>query len=91
MVSFFVAFPSLIAACFVFTRRFMALKKKSWAFYSLATRLAVPVINVASFMVPAWAGVFVAASGLVLFAWLAAIAAYMLARPFALAVNWARP
>jgi hypothetical protein len=91
MVGFFVAFPSLIAACFVFTRRFVALGQKSWAIYSVATGVAVPAINLACLMVPAWAGVFVAASGLVLFAWLAAIAAYMLARPFALAANWARP
>lgn len=80
MVGFFLAFPSLIAACFVFTRRFLASGQKGWAIYCAATGIAVPVMTIASALAPAWAGVIVAAAGLALFAWLAAIAAKILAR-----------
>lgn len=91
MVGFFLAFPSLIAACFVFMRRFLALKQKGWAIYSAATGLAVPLICVASGMVPAWAGVIVAGAGLILFAWLGAMASHMRAWPSTLVADLARP
>jgi hypothetical protein len=91
MVGFFMAFPALIAACFVFTRRFMALGQRGWAIYSMATGIAVPIITMTSALQPAWAGVIVAGAGLVLFAWLGVIASKVLARPFALVADLARP
>lgn len=38
-VAFFVAMPSLIAACFVFARRFSSLGQRGWMAYSAATGL----------------------------------------------------
>lgn len=73
MIAFFVAFPSLIAACFVFMRRFIALKQTGFAVYCAATAVAVPVLMGASAAQPAWVGVIVAGAGLVLFGWLAVL------------------
>jgi hypothetical protein len=89
MVGFFMAFPALIAACFVFARRFKALRQKGWAIYSAGTGIAVPVICVGSALQPAWVGVIMAGAGLVLFAWLGAIASQVLARPFAMVADLA--
>jgi hypothetical membrane protein len=43
-VAFFVVFISLIAACFVFARRFAAQGARGWAAYSAATGIALPAL-----------------------------------------------
>lgn len=70
MLAFFLAFLSLIAACFVFARRFFALKEGGWALYSMATGILVPVLIGLGMSNPASASVIVAGAGLVLFGWL---------------------
>lgn len=44
MISFFVAMPSVIAASFVFARRFGALGQRGWMAYSLTTGLLAVVL-----------------------------------------------
>jgi hypothetical protein len=41
-ISFFVSLTSLIAACFVFARRFPSLQHRAWAAYSVVTGVAAP-------------------------------------------------
>jgi len=74
MVAFLVSFLSLIAACFVFARRFSVVGKRGWALYSMATALLAPVLVVVGMAVPTWAGVIVGGAGLVLFGWLSLVA-----------------
>lgn len=47
-----IVFGALIAACFVFARRFAQAGRRGWAAYSFVTGLAVPALLVAAFM--AW-------------------------------------
>lgn len=77
MAAFFLAFLSLIAAAFVFTRRFVRGGEKGWAVYCIVSALAVPVLMGLSGAVPAWAGVIVSLAGLVLFGWLAIVTAHL--------------
>jgi hypothetical protein len=77
MAAFFLAFLSLIATTFVFARRFLRNHEKGWAIYSIVTGLVVPVLIGSSGAIAAWAGVIVATAGLVLFDWLALVAAHL--------------
>jgi len=77
MAAFFLAFLSLIATTFVFARRFLRRREKGWAVYSIVSGLAVPAFMGMSGALPAWAGVIVAIAGLVLFGWLALVAAHL--------------
>jgi asparagine N-glycosylation enzyme membrane subunit Stt3 len=77
MTAFFLAFFSLLAAAFVFARRFLRRREKGWAVYSVVSALAVPVLMGTSGAIPAWAGVIVAIAGLVLFGWLAVVTAHV--------------
>lgn len=74
MVAFLVSFLSLIAACFVFARRFSAVGKSGWARYSVATAVLAPALVAASMTNPAFAGLIVGAAGLVLFGWFSLVA-----------------
>lgn len=47
-----IVFGALIAACFVFARRFAQAGRRGWAAYSFVTGLAVPALLVAAFI--AW-------------------------------------
>jgi hypothetical protein len=47
-IAFFVSLPSLIAACFVFGRRFVGFQHRGWAAYCVATGMAAPVFIVLS-------------------------------------------
>lgn len=87
MAAFFLAFLSLIGATFVFSRRFLRGHEKGWALYSIVTGLLVPVLVGSSGALPAWAGVIVAIAGLVLFGWLAVIAAHLRIKPNAVVEN----
>jgi hypothetical protein len=77
MAAFFLAFLSLIAATFVFVRRFLRRQEKGWAAYSLVTGLVVPVLMSISGAFAAWAGVIIAIAGLGLFGWLAVVASHL--------------
>jgi Protein of unknown function (DUF998) len=73
--AFFVAFTGLIAACFVFARRFAGAGRRGWAAYCAGTGLAAPaLIAIATTgLVPA--GVALAVLGGVTSAWVAVLAA----------------
>jgi hypothetical protein len=80
MVGFFGAFTALIAACFVFARRFIG-HAKAWAVYSIVTGLSAPALIIAGTAVFAAAtGIFYLAVGVVMFTWLSAVAARLLTR-----------
>ena len=81
MLGFFGAFTALIAACFVFARRFAG-HARGWAAYSIATGLLAPALIFAGTGVFAAAtGIFYLAVGIVTFTWLSAVAARLLAWP----------
>ncbi len=48
-VAFAILFISLIAACFVFSRRFRALGQNGWSIYSAATGIVTPVLIAVGF------------------------------------------
>lgn len=74
MVAFLVSFLSLIAACFVFARRFSTVGKRGWALYSIVSALLAPALVAASMANPSWVGVIVGGAGLVLFGWFSLVA-----------------
>jgi hypothetical protein len=79
-LGFFGAFTALIAACFVFARRFAG-NARGWAVYSIATGLLAPALIIAGTTVFAAAtGIVYLAVGIVTFTWLSAVAARFLAR-----------
>ena len=77
-VAFNVAFLSLIAACFVFARRFSAIGQRGWAAYCAATG-AVPVLLIALSAAQGGSGVPLFVMGVITSAWLAAVPARLLA------------
>lgn len=74
MAAFLVSFLSLIAACFVFARRFAGAGRHGWAHYSVVTAVLAPALVAAGMANPAFAGVIVGGAGLVLFGWLSLVA-----------------
>jgi hypothetical protein len=83
MLAFSVAALSLIAACFVFARRFAAQGRRGWRAYCLASGLASPILIVLSMSDKSLVGVFMAAGVGVVFAWVSALAARLLIVPSA--------
>jgi hypothetical membrane protein len=79
MLAFDVAFLALIAACFVFVRRFAAQGRRGWSLYSLATGIVSPVLILLGMSNKDWVGVFMALGVAVVFAWVAALSARYLA------------
>ncbi len=78
--AFFLAHLSVILACFVFARRFLAHGDKGWAAYSVATGIGTPALIVAGFSNPAVIGASFFLTGVVAMGWLALVAARMLAQ-----------
>jgi Protein of unknown function (DUF998) len=76
-VAFFVAFVGLIAACFVFARRFAGIGERGWAAYCAATGAAAVVLIAIAFT-GVIAGVVLALMGLVTSAWIAVLAVRLL-------------
>ncbi|MGO4833947.1 hypothetical protein AB4144_16935, partial [Rhizobiaceae sp. 2RAB30] len=74
VVAFLLSFISLIAACFVFARRFFSMRQSWLGGYSAVTGVLTPVLIGSSMTNPAFAGVIAAISGLVLFGWLSVVA-----------------
>jgi hypothetical membrane protein len=74
-IAFFVAFLSLVAACFVFSRRFFSFGQRGWGIYCAATGVAAPVLIVLGSSVSAWVGVIIAIAGVLAFGWVSVIAA----------------
>ncbi|MOA16203.1 hypothetical protein D3C78_1364020 [compost metagenome] len=72
-LAFFTAFICLIAACFVFARRFAALGDHSWKKYCIAVGIISPLLIVAGTVVNSWIGVIMGCAGLVAFGWVSAL------------------
>jgi hypothetical protein len=86
-LAFFVAFVGLIAACFVFARRYAGLGQRWWAAYCVGTGVvatALIVLGMANVFAPS---VAFAVMGLVTSGWIAAIAVQLLSQRAAGTVN----
>lgn len=77
-VAFNLAFISLIAACFVFARRFLATGQRAWAACCVATGV-VPLLLIALSSAQGGSGVPLFAMGVITSAWVAALPARFLA------------
>jgi hypothetical membrane protein len=73
-IAFFVAFVSLVASTFVFTRRFSALGRRGWAVYCAATGV-VPFPLIALSLAANGSGVVLFVMGVITSAWVAALPA----------------
>ncbi len=60
---------------FVFARRYRSSGNGSWAAYSTASGIAVPILIALSIVFMSWSGAIVALAGAVVFGWVAATAA----------------
>ena len=77
-VAFFVAFASLVAACFVFARRFAHLRRWRWTGYSGLSGVAAPALVALGVANPSQAGVPFLLAATVAFAWLTGLAIELL-------------
>jgi hypothetical protein len=77
--AFDIAFLSLIVACFVFARRFVALRRWGWAAYSAVTGVVTPVLVVLGFANAPIIGVLFFGAGAITMGWLALVATRLLA------------
>ena len=79
--AFFVVMLSLVAACFVFRRRFAALGQRGWAIYCAATAAAAPAFIVLSAVLTpgGHGGVPLIGLGLTASGWIALVAAKLMA------------
>ena len=71
-VGFFVSMLSLIINCFVFVRRFGALRHCGWVIYCVVSGVAAPILIALTNLFMSWAGVIVAVVGAVVFGWVSA-------------------
>lgn len=77
--AFDIAFLSLIAACFVFARRFAAQRQRGWALYCIATALVTPALIVLGFANTPIMGMLFLGAGVIVMGWLALVSARQLA------------
>ncbi len=80
-VGFFVAFLSLTVACFTFSRRYFAIGKPGWAFYSIATGLVTPALIVAGMAMQSATSIAFFIVGIIAFGWVSACAAQLMVEP----------
>jgi hypothetical protein len=73
--AFDIAFLSLITACFVFARRFVAQRSWGWAAYCVATGLITPALIVLGFANAPIMGMHFFGAGVVAMGWLALVSA----------------
>ena len=76
-VGFFVAFLSLIAACFVFARRYFAVGRPGWGSYSIATGVITPLLILAGMMIQSATSISFFVVGIIAFGWVGAVAAQL--------------
>lgn len=77
-VAFFVAFLSLIVACFVFVRAFLSRGHPGWAIYSAASGVLAPVFIILGSSNPSMVGILIAIAGAIAFGWVSVIAARLI-------------
>ncbi|MCQ6557096.1 DUF998 domain-containing protein [Paenibacillus mendelii] len=73
--AFFTAFICLIAASFVFARRFTAQGELGWSVYCIATGIISPLLIIVGMGINSWIGVIMGIAGVVAFGWVSALAA----------------
>lgn len=71
--AFFTAFICLVAACFIFARRFAAQGDRGWMSYCIATGIIAPLLIVAGTGINSWIGVIMAVAGLAAFGWVSVL------------------
>jgi hypothetical protein len=76
--SFITAMVAMIAASFVFSRRFASLGRRGWAAYCAASGIVCPVLVAAGMFTPSWVGVIIACAAGVMFGFLSLLAARLL-------------
>ncbi|MDQ2878492.1 MAG: DUF998 domain-containing protein [Pseudomonadota bacterium] len=79
-VGFFVAFLSLIAACFVFARHYSAVGRPRWGAYSIVTGIVTPSLILAGMMIQSVTSISFFVVGIIAFGWVGAVAAQLMAR-----------
>ena len=77
-VSFMAAMISMIAASFVFSRRFASLGRRGWAAYCAASGVVCPVLVAVGMSDPSWVGVIIACAAGVMFGFLTVLATRLL-------------
>jgi hypothetical protein len=80
MAGFMAAFLSLIAACFVFARRFASLGERGWAIYCASTGVVSLALIVLGMGNKNLVGVIFAVAGACAFGWVSALAARLWSR-----------
>lgn len=80
-VGFFVAFLSLIAASFVFARRYFVVGKPGWGIYSIATGVITPLLILAGMTIQSATSVLFFVVGIISFGWVGAVAAQLTVSP----------
>jgi hypothetical membrane protein len=78
-IGFFLAFLSLVVACFVFARRFALLKKPAWAIYCAASGVVAPALIFLGSTMPGMVGLIIAIAGAIAFGWVSVMAVRLLA------------
>ena len=78
---FFVAFLSLIAASFVFARRYFLLGSPGWGSYSIATGVITPLLILAGMLIQSATSISFFVVGIVAFGWVGAVAAQLMVSP----------
>ncbi|MBD2868684.1 DUF998 domain-containing protein [Paenibacillus arenilitoris] len=73
--AFYTAFTGLIAACFVFARRFAAQGERGWQVYCVATGIVSPLLIAIGMSLNSWIGVVMAIAGMAAFGWVSVLAA----------------
>jgi hypothetical membrane protein len=73
--AFDIAFLALVAACFIFARRFAAQRRWGWTTYCLTTGLTIPTLIVLGFVSPSSMGMFFFGAGVIAMGWLALVSA----------------
>jgi Protein of unknown function (DUF998) len=77
-MSFITAMVAMIAASFVFSRRFASLGRRGWAAYCAASGIVCPVLVVAGMSTPSWVGLIIACAAGVMFGLLTVLAGRLL-------------
>ncbi|NOU92928.1 DUF998 domain-containing protein [Paenibacillus sp. LMG 31456] len=75
--AFFMSFICLIAACFIFARRFAEQGKRVWSVYCMASGIVPPLLIILGFSVISWIGVIMACSGIIAFGFVSVIATHL--------------
>ena len=73
-LAFMLAFVALVAACFVFARRFASIGLRGWTAYSVASGVGAPLFIAAGIATPSLVGALIACAGLIGFGWLSTLA-----------------